>query len=419
MTESSTRRGVSWPRVASFIVGVGMAVASAMTIQHFFDSNFPTSIYHRSFCDINAFFNCDSSAYSEIAEIGGVPLGYLGLVVGFLVSLGAVFPSTAFERTNKMIALLNAIGVVALLLYSVVVLESLCLLCAGYYFFAISGFVVFWKFGPDRAEKGWTARWFRPSLKHLLAFGVFAALGAYGFFLFHAAKREAVGGGTSAPVVEQYFELPEVHPPSIISPFWSVKSTERFEDAAIQVIEYGDFLCPDCLYFTQQMKRLEKEFAGSVNVAYQFFPLDAQCNDVVDKDRHPGACDLSYIAAHDPDKFGRIHDEIYSNFQAAKDPEWRKDLAVRYGVEEALEDEETKSLVHRIIRTGAEYEKTSDRWAHGIRSTPTMIINNRMVIGTFPYAHLRAIFKAIVEKAGGEGSGEKKKFLENWVPSPP
>ncbi len=62
------------------------------------------------------------------------------------------------------------------------------------------------------------------------------------------------------------------------------------------VIEYVDFLCPDCLYLTQQLDKLKKEFEGKINIAFQFFPLDAQCNSVVDKNFHPGACELSYMA---------------------------------------------------------------------------------------------------------------------------
>jgi predicted DsbA family dithiol-disulfide isomerase len=196
-----------------------------------------------------------------------------------------------------------------------------------------------------------------------------------------------------------------------------IQSSERFEDALIQVVYYGDFLCPDCLYLFRQLERLNGEIEGKINIAYQFFPLDAECNDVVDKNSHPGACDLSYMAAYDPTKFLRVQHEIYTNQRAAKKAEWRADLAKRYGVEAALEDEKTKDLVHRIIRTGAEYEKTSDRWAHGIRSTPTLIINNRMVIGTFPYSHLRAIFKAIISRAGQVEEKRKKNFMEYWVPT--
>jgi hypothetical protein len=67
--------------------------------------------------------------------------------------------------------------------------------------------------------------------------------------------------------------------------------------------------------------------------------------------------------------------------------------------------------VAQLIQTGAEYEKTSDKYSHGIRSTPTMIINNRMIIGTLPYEQLRAIFEALLDESqGGRG------FIENWVP---
>jgi hypothetical protein len=69
-------------------------------------------------------------------------------------------------------------------------------------------------------------------------------------------------------------------------------------------------------------------------------------------------------------------------------------------------------LIQQIINTGAEYEKTSEKFSHGIRSTPTMIINNRMVIGTLPYAHLKAIFESLL--AAEEKAGQHK-FMENWV----
>ncbi len=79
-------------------------------------------------------------------------------------------------------------------------------------------------------------------------------------------------------------------------------------------------------------------------------------------------------------------------------------------MEAALTDSATIREVARQIATGAEYRKTSDEYAHGIRSTPTMIINNRMVIGTFPYEQLRAIFQALVDEAEGN-----TRFMESWV----
>ncbi len=408
MAESLTLRDAGLRRFWSFLAGAGMIAASVLTIRHFFNANFPESIFRGAFCDISAFFNCDSSAYSAIAHFRGVPMGYFGLFAGVLVALGALLPSAAFERTNKFLALLNALGVVGLFVYSVFFLKSLCLLCTGYYVFSLISFFLFWRYGLARSF---------PSIKLLAVFAVLALAGASGFQRFYEAKKEAQLGGVAMKVVKEYYSLGEVPNPSFISPFWTARATERFEDAPIRVIEYVDLLCPDCLFLYRQLKQLEREYEGKINIAFQFFPLEAKCNTVVEKDLHPGACDLSLIAASDPANFKAIHDEIFENFQQARSPEWRAQLAKKYGAEPALTDPAVRDLLQRIINTGAEYEKTSDKFSYGVRSTPTMIINNRMIIGTLPYAHLKAIFESLLsEDAQG---GEKGRFMENWVDTRP
>jgi hypothetical protein len=157
---------------------------------------------------------------------------------------------------------------------------------------------------------------------------------------------------------------------------------------------------------------LEEEFPGKMNVVFQPFPLEGACNDVVEKDLHAGACDLTYMAAHDPDQFRAIHDEIWANWPPPRGPEradWIRGLGVQFGVAEGVNDPETRALVQQLIQTGKEYEKTSDEFSFGIRSTPTMILNGRMVIGTLPYDQLRAIVEAII--AGTEGGD---RFIESW-----
>ena len=402
-----------WPRYASFAAGLGMIAFSALTIRHFFLANYPESIYAGSFCDINAFFNCNSSAFSPLAQIADVPLGYFGLFMGALVCMGAVFPSPSFERTNKFLAWINAFGVIGLALYSIIATHTLCLLCSGYYVFSLVNFALYWRCGLDRDESSVRRRYAQPSFRHLLVYALLVAAGAYGFREYHLEKKAAQSGSAAARVVEQYFNLPEVKNPSLISPYWSARSTERFDDAPIRIVEYADFLCPDCLYLSQQLERLKKDFHGKLNIAFQFFPLEAKCNQVVAKDLHPGACEMAYIAAAiGPEKFASVHDEIFANYTSAKrKPEWRQEMARRYRVESALGDPVLHEQIGRIIATGAEYDKTSDNYAHGIRSTPTMIINNRMVIGTFPYEQLRAIFQALVTRQ------EQRKFMESWQPS--
>jgi protein-disulfide isomerase len=279
--------------------------------------------------------------------------------------------------------------------------------------FSIASFIVLAFYGIDAGQPHFFARYSRFSVKYAATYAVIALAGAYGVSLYHDAKKEGLTG-VATRVVEEYFNLPTVKTPSLISPFMTAKATEKFEDAPIQVIEYADFRCPDCLLLTQQLSRLKQEFKGKINIAYQFFPLEAKCNDVVSKNLHPGACELAYIAAKDPVKFVQVHDEIFENFAAGRNPQWRLALAKKYNAESAANDPAIKDLVYRVIQTGREYEKTSDQFQYGIRSTPTMILNNRMVIGTLPYGQLKAIFQALVAQ---RDRGTRRSFMENWVPT--
>ena len=417
MDHSLTVGKQPWRRFWSFLAGAGMIAASAMTIRHFFMANFPESIYKGSFCDISAFFNCDSSAFSSIAHYRGIPMGWLGILVGALVVLGAIFPSAAFERTNKSVALLNFLGVVGLLVYSVFFLKKLCLLCTGFYLFSSLSFFLFWKF-VLKSEKnglgGLMKTYISPSIPIALAAAVVLASGGYGFHEFYRAKQDAQKGGIAMKVVQEYYSLARVPDPSFISPYRLASAAERWEDAPIRIVEFADYRCPDCLFMHQLLTQLKKDFPDKLNIAFQFFPLEGKCNQVVEKDLHPGACELAAIAAYDPAQFPAITEELWAGFQESKSPEWRRDLARRHGVEAALNDAKTSEIVSRIIATGAEYEKTSDKYSHGIRSTPTIILNNRMIIGTIPYPQLKAIVESLLQ-GGAAGSPEGKKFLENWV----
>ncbi len=384
-----------WParRFAILLAGLGMMAAAALTIQHFFAANFGSVA--GSVCDISDFVTCSSSSYSPLSQVAGVPTGYFGLMVGALVVLGACLPSPGLERTNAALAALNGIGVLALAVYSLLVLRTLCPWCAAYWLCSFASLFLFWRYG---------AGLLRPSPTHLAAFTVVVLAGAFGIQRFHAAKLETQ--------VARFLALPVVHEPSMLSPWWSVRSTARFEDAPIRMVEYGDFLCSDCLLLYRQLARLKEEFRGRLNVAVQFFPLDQTCNAQARRTLHPHACEVTYVAARDTARFAGIHDEIYDNFWLAKrDSAWRAALARRYGAESALTDTALQASVGRIIATGLEYAPTSPTDPRGIHATPTIILNGRMVIGTMPYEQLHAIFHALAD-SGGAGQG----FIERWMP---
>jgi protein-disulfide isomerase/uncharacterized membrane protein len=410
--KSLTLRGLNWLLIFHLVTSLLVILSAFLSLRHFFIANFPTSIFEGSFCDLSAFFNCDSSAYSFIAQIFGVPLGYFGIAVGLASLMGILFPSAGFERTNKFLNFFNVLGIIGLIFISIFILQSVCLLCVGYYVFSFLNFWLYSKYGIE-AKKGFNKQYLQPSVRFLFGIGLLTLIGAVGMYAYHQAKIEAQGGGVANKIVQQYFNLPKVENPSIISPYYTIQATKDFESAPIRIVEYADFQCPDCLKLRNDLEDLKKDFGDKMNVAFQFFPLDGKCNNVVDKDKHPQACALSYIAAHDPSKFLAIHDEIFNNLRKTRSDEWVENLAQKYGVEAALTDERTKKIVQDIINTGKEYKPTSDRYQYGIRSTPTMILNERMVIGTLPKVQLRAIFKAILQEEE-KGKDESLGFIEDW-----
>jgi len=407
---SLTLNGINTISIIHLIVSILVIVSSYLSLRHFFAANFPASIYDGSFCDFSAFFNCDNSAYSFIAKIFDVPLGYFGIAIGLASLMGIIFPSAAFERTNLFLNFFNVLGIVGLVFISIFVLKSVCLYCLAYYLFSFINFWLYSRYGID-TEKGFIRRHLQPNIRFLFGIGLLTFIGALNIYAFHQAKIEAQGGGVAHRIVQQYFSLPKVNNPSIISPYYTIQATENFEDAPIRIIEWADFQCPDCLKLRNDFEDLKEEFGDKMNIVFQFFPLDEKCNSAQKKNRHPQACDLSFMAAYDPSKFLAIHDEIFDNFNKVRNTDWIKNLAQKYGVEEALLDKNTIKIVTDIIDTGKEYKPTSDQFTYGIRSTPTMIINERMVIGTLPKVQLRAILQAILDQ---KLLDEKTGFIEDW-----
>ena len=86
-------------------------------------------------------------------------------------------------------------------------------------------------------------------------------------------------------------------------------------------------------------------------------------------------------------------------------------FAQRHGLQSAIREAAVQARVHELMQTGSAYEPTSSKYAHGIRSTPTLIINQRMIIGTLPLYQLRAILQSLVFA----GQAEQHRFMESWI----
>ena len=133
--------------------------------------------------------------------------------------------------------------------------------------------------------------------------------------------------------------------------------------AALTVVEYGDFECPNCKQAAPAVKLLLTRFAGRVGVVYRHFPLEGV---------HPHALHaaLAAEAAAGQGKFWEMHDLLFENQSHLKLPQLRRyaqqlelDLA-RYDAE--LADE----LYLQRVREHIESAERS-----GVRGTPAFFVN--------------------------------------------
>jgi len=156
-------------------------------------------------------------------------------------------------------------------------------------------------------------------------------------------------------------------------------------NAPITVIEYGDFQCPFCHSFVHDTKpQLEAQYikTGKIYFVYRDFPL---------VDIHPGALLAAHVAncAADQGGFWPMHDRL---FEGAATHDWgsgsgedfktflgyAQDLQLDVGqLQQCLDSNQQAARITADYRMGAE---------HGVRSTPTFLINGQPFIGARPYA---------------------------------
>ncbi len=156
-------------------------------------------------------------------------------------------------------------------------------------------------------------------------------------------------------------------------------------DAAMTLVEYGDYQCPYCGNAYSIVKRLQKIMGAKMRFVFRNFPL---------AEMHPFAMAAAEIAegAALQGKFWQMHDRLYEN-QDALDPAGLKSHAQHLQLDLGkLEDS---------IRSGAVVERIKADFNSGVRSgvngTPTFFINGQRFDGNWAD---EAEFAAALKAAG-------------------
>lgn len=372
-----TLNGITGRNFLFIMVSAAMVGVSIYLTSHFYQTLFPTTLGGASsLCNLSNFFNCDAATYSWLSNVAGVPISFFGVIVGLVFIFSALMPSVAMEKTASALAKYNFIGCVALFIFSLGALGSLCPFCTVYYVLSGVSFYLLWKHGID----SWV-----PDLKVAGLWLVVLVAGS--FFMFKTTEEKKVTQTKlSSSIVAQYRLLPDLGEPTEESPYKIHMATEQFSESPIRIAVFSDFQCPFCKVVSDQLPELLRRYKDKVSIQYFFYPLDAKCNSNVKGRFHEHACDAAMIAACDPAKFHAVHDEIFAAQEQLGSGALR-DIAKKHGLENCFENEEVKNKVITAINQGAKFN---------LKSTPTIILNGKKIEGTIPNNQFFAIFEDIL-----------------------
>ncbi|MEK7390788.1 MAG: thioredoxin domain-containing protein [Patescibacteria group bacterium] len=161
-------------------------------------------------------------------------------------------------------------------------------------------------------------------------------------------------------------------------------------NAEVILIEYSDFQCPACAYYSPLVNTLSDEFGDRLAFVYRHFPLP----------KHQNSKPMVYAAeaAGMQEKFWEMHGLIFDGQTKWADEKDVKNIIVGYAeslglnVEQFVKDLDSVELKKRMDET---FQK-NDRI--GITYTPTFFLNGKRISNPKSYAE----FKDIIAKAINE-----------------
>ncbi len=376
--KSLTLNGLDIPNAINIICSIAIIGVSIYLTNHYFEALFPTGLQTSTLCNISSFWSCDSAVFSPVSNIYSIPISFFGILFGSFLLIGTIFPSKTIEQTNKLMVYVNACMCVLLLIYSLVVLQTLCPFCTIFYILSFIVCYLFYKYAVEDLS---------PSPKVMSFYLIPAFIGAALLFN-NFKKKEEKQLKLGKSLIDQFYGLAQVGDPGIDSKFIINAGKQKFNEAPIRMSIFSDFECPACRSFSKVLPKLIQKYKKDLNIQYFFYPLDDNCNPNMTNPMHPLACEVSYLSVCLSKEFSHLHDEIFE--QEPLTQKWINSVAKDKGVFECLKFPETKKQVVGHIEFADTYN---------INSTPTIILNGVKIEGGLPEGHFRILFDEILKRA--------------------
>ena len=170
----------------------------------------------------------------------------------------------------------------------------------------------------------------------------------------------------------------------------SKPNTKGNPNAPVKMIEYADFQCPFCHQYWQETEPLIiNTYVATGKLYYEYRSVGA----FIGPDS-ASAAEAAYCAG-DQGKFWEYRDVLYSNLTGENVGDFAPDKLRQYAATVGLDQKIFSDCLNQGTHAGQIQQDVTNAKADGIHSTPSFLINGKLVAGAQPFN----IFQQVIEAA--------------------
>lgn len=169
--------------------------------------------------------------------------------------------------------------------------------------------------------------------------------------------------------------------------------------AAVTIVEFSDFECPFCAQVQDTLKQIVEHYGGEVRLVFKHLPLEGHRNSLA-------AARAAYCAG-EQDRFWQFHDALFAARELS--PGVLDEISARLGLgrekfASCLSDEASRAAVVKDIELARRYR---------IDSTPSFLINGKLVKGALPFAEFQNLIERELQQRPSNPKTPQKTSLTN------
>jgi predicted DsbA family dithiol-disulfide isomerase len=147
----------------------------------------------------------------------------------------------------------------------------------------------------------------------------------------------------------------------------------------VTIVEFADFECPFCRHVQETLKQIRERYGGEVRFVFKHVPSEGHRNSLP-------AARAAYCAG-EQDRFWQFHEALFASRNLSGSV--LSEIAERLGLsrekfQSCLSAERSRAAIAKDIETARRYR---------VDSTPSFLINGRLVKGALPLAEFQVLIE--------------------------